>query len=845
MEDLTGRNFGPYQIVAPLGEGGMAAVYKAYQPSMERYVALKILPRQMAQSEEFIARFRREARLVAQLQHPHILPVFDYGESDGYTYIVMPFVQSGTLSDLLKSRRLSYAEIRRIIVQIADALGYAHAHGMIHRDVKPSNVLIDERGNCLLTDFGLARMAEATSMLTSSGAIIGTPAYMSPEQGAGSPLDSRSDIYSLGIILYEMVTGRVPYSAETPIAVVFKHIQDPLPAVRNLVPDIPDGLELVLLKALAKRPEDRFQTTEEFIHAVEEALPQTSSTVYAAHRPTDVHIPAVEQSAVKPASQPPSSAPVSSPRPASQPSLRAAPTSKSVPWGLLGAGMLMLGLLGIGVLFLGINLIRSRLATRSAATPSSPPAQSTPNEQPPVVLPTSTVPVEALEITPGKMFTDDFNDNPGEGWEWQQGTLRAQERVPTRMLLRQAPPGDFEFSSAIRFPRSEKFYLAGLVLYQDDENMLIFGHSTCRLPAPVCAGAGLYFFDINKNALSETNFFTKILGNAVYLRVQRTGDVFLAAYSVDGYEWLPLGTHQRQLANLRIGLIEAPPTGEAQFTFFASSEAAQAVVRQDIECFSAPDINSDIRGVFTTGKTIWLTGRSVDSEWLVSYLPTRPQEQCWLHFPIRNRSDLVSSLPVIAPDQPAELFPTPPPLVIPPGQKFVLIKEIVLNAQNQYVVTYETFEYTESLPGTHIHFFFDTVPFDQAGSPGRGPWKVYGGPRPFSGYRTSDRPANAAQLCALVANPNHSVIPNSGNCVPLPDVASVTARMDTDCLNTPLGERVADLRAGRTVLLKGVSQDQTWFLVQNPEQREAATCWVPLNAIVLNGDLSAVPVVNP
>src|SRR5215510_898957 len=269
MEDLSGKQFGHYQIVAPLGEGGMAAVYKAYQPSMERHVAVKVLPRHMATSDEFVARFKREAKLLAQLQHPHILPVFDYGESEGYPYIVMPFLQSGTLADLMKKQRLPMSEVRRIITQLGDALGYAHARGMIHRDIKPSNVLIDERGNCLLTDFGLARMVEASAKLTTSGAIMGTPAYMSPEQGAGSQVDRRSDIYSLGIILYEMVTSRVPYVAETPIAVVFKHIQDPLPSARKFNPALPESIELVLLKALAKSPEDRFQTAEDFVHAIQ------------------------------------------------------------------------------------------------------------------------------------------------------------------------------------------------------------------------------------------------------------------------------------------------------------------------------------------------------------------------------------------------------------------------------------------------------------------------------------------------------------------------------------------------------------------------------------------------
>ena len=277
MEDLTGKQFGPYLIEAPIGEGGMAAVYKAYQASMERYVAVKVLPRHLAESDEFIARFQREARMLAQLQHPHILPVFDYGQADGYTYIVMPFVQSGTLDKLLKTQRMSLLEIRRTMTQLGDALGYAHARGMIHRDVKPANVLIDERGNCLLTDFGLARMTQTTGKLTSDGAVMGTPAYMSPEQGSGAPLDGRSDIYSLGIIFYEMITGQVPYSAETPVAIVFKHIQDPLPPARELAPDLPENVEMVLARSLEKKAIDRYQTAEDFVRAVQQAIPANAT----------------------------------------------------------------------------------------------------------------------------------------------------------------------------------------------------------------------------------------------------------------------------------------------------------------------------------------------------------------------------------------------------------------------------------------------------------------------------------------------------------------------------------------------------------------------------------------
>jgi serine/threonine protein kinase len=276
-----GQMLGPYRIINKIGQGGMATVYKAYQPSMDRNVAIKVLPSQLAESREFAARFQQEARIIARLEHPHILPVFDYGEGDGVTYFVMRYLDAGTLKSKLESGPLSWKEIDRLFTHLAEALGYAHTHGVVHRDLKPANALVDGQGNLFLTDFGIAKLLESASpRLTQTDAIMGTPAYISPEQAKALPVDQRSDIYSLGIILYEMVTGRVPFVADTPLAVILKHISDPLPPPSLIKADIPDPVERVILKALAKEPGDRYSTAADFLFAWKHALEDQATVRY-------------------------------------------------------------------------------------------------------------------------------------------------------------------------------------------------------------------------------------------------------------------------------------------------------------------------------------------------------------------------------------------------------------------------------------------------------------------------------------------------------------------------------------------------------------------------------------
>jgi serine/threonine protein kinase/Tfp pilus assembly protein PilF len=271
MATLIGQDLGGYRIISQVGKGGMATVYKAFQPSLDRYVAVKVMPPFYAQEDDtFVKRFKREAQSIAKLRHPNILLVIDFGEHEGLIYIVMEFVDAGTLTDRL-GKPMPFDDSAKILEQVASALEYAHMQGLVHRDVKPSNILLPKPDWPLLTDFGLAKIVGG-SQLTITGTIAGTPAYMSPEQGQGESVDSRSDIYSLGIVLYEMMTGCVPYQAETPMAVVVKHIIEPMPLPRTKNPDLPEAIERVILKALAKNPDDRYQRTTALAQAFKDAI---------------------------------------------------------------------------------------------------------------------------------------------------------------------------------------------------------------------------------------------------------------------------------------------------------------------------------------------------------------------------------------------------------------------------------------------------------------------------------------------------------------------------------------------------------------------------------------------
>ncbi len=261
MESTKPQKFGRYEIKGEIGRGGMATVYHAYDPRFEREVAIKVLPHEMLHDAQFRTRFEREAKTIAMLEHPAIVPVYDFGEEDGQPYFVMRYMTGGSLSDRMKLGPMSVQEAARLMAHLAPALDEAHAKGIVHRDLKPGNILFDQYNEPYVSDFGIAKLSEAQSNVTGS-AIVGTPAYMSPEQAQGEGIDGRSDIYGLGVILFEMLTGQQPYHGDTPMSVVVKHITDPVPHILDIKPDLPADLERVVEKAMAKDRNDRFQTVK-------------------------------------------------------------------------------------------------------------------------------------------------------------------------------------------------------------------------------------------------------------------------------------------------------------------------------------------------------------------------------------------------------------------------------------------------------------------------------------------------------------------------------------------------------------------------------------------------------
>jgi serine/threonine-protein kinase len=434
--DLTGKILGTCTLERLVGQGGMGAVYLARQSRPSRSVAVKVLlPRIRMSSavyQAFLARFQREADLIARLEHMNIMPIYEYGEQDGITYLVMPYLPGGNLRDVLAEHgALSLHVTLSYIEQAASALDYAHAHGVIHRDIKPSNFLLHPDGRLILADFGIARMMNDESStigatLTSTGMLLGTPEYMAPEMARGEPIDARADIYELGIVLFQMLSGHVPFKGNTPLAVVVKQLEEPLPPLYLLNPAIPSVVDKAVQMATAKRREDRYRSAGELAQALRLAIssPDYPSEAWARNASTLLSSqpgvpppPPPDQGMLPPIgigqaiNFPPAStsdrsrgaSPLSTPvtpgayispvTPYPGPMRTQEPRSGLRPW-LLVAIVLLLIVLTLGGVFIGFHLGRTPAPLPPAASIPNPTSGATvvPTSVPPTPVPPTPVP---------------------------------------------------------------------------------------------------------------------------------------------------------------------------------------------------------------------------------------------------------------------------------------------------------------------------------------------------------------------------------------------------------------------------------------------------------------------
>jgi serine/threonine protein kinase len=272
MPELIHQNLGPYRILELIGRGGMAAIYKAYHPATDRLVAVKVLLDHRAEDPQIVRRFEHEARVISGLEHSNIVPVYDFGRDGELLYLVMRYMRAGTVNDLLKRDALTVADALIILNDVASALDYAHRQDIIHRDIKPNNILVDAGGRANLTDFGLAKVLSESFDLTRSGTAMGTPAYMAPEQVAGELVSARTDIYALGVMLYEIVTGVLPFTSDSPMAVAMMHLRQELRPARQVNPALPMEVDEVIGRAMSKEPADRFATAGEMAAALTQAV---------------------------------------------------------------------------------------------------------------------------------------------------------------------------------------------------------------------------------------------------------------------------------------------------------------------------------------------------------------------------------------------------------------------------------------------------------------------------------------------------------------------------------------------------------------------------------------------
>ncbi len=470
------EKIGRYIIKSELGRGGMASVYLARDPRFKRDVAIKVIPPQFLDDQVFRARFEREAQAIASLEHPAIVPVYDYGDENGQPYLVMRYMPGGSLAERMKKGVYSLPDTAHIIARLASALDQVHHQGIIHRDLKPANILFDQYDEAYLSDFGIAYLAEAAATLTGD-AIIGTPAYMSPEQAQGGVIDKRSDIYALGVIVFQMLSGKQPFQATTPMGVVMKHITEPVPSLQNINASFPPGIDAVISKAMAKNREQRYASGQELVNDLQkictgyESIPSIRNIEEKTSSQTDVQLepgwPEPQIDIGKKAGAKPM-------------------RGKFSPWlYIISAGVGLISICG----FLALLGFGSRLLMGAKPSPTIPIIAATLESSPtpvivsiPTATPSTSPTLDRIAVT---IFQDDFSD-PSTGWtrdkeagamtDYDYGSYRIFVDRPN--MIYWANP-NLKFKNvhiqveASKVAGADDNYFGVICRYQDDDNFYI------------------------------------------------------------------------------------------------------------------------------------------------------------------------------------------------------------------------------------------------------------------------------------------------------------------------------------------------------------------------------------
>lgn len=571
------KTVGRYQLKAELGSGGMAKVFLAFDPQFEREVAVKILPRDLLEQPGLRERFTREAKVIASLEHSAIVPVYDFGEDDGQPYLVMRYLRGGNLSDRMEGEPLPQKHILEVLRRMAAALQAAHDRDIIHRDVKPANILYDIHDNPHLSDFGIVKLGNTATTLTGD-AVIGTPQYMSPEQALGDrDLDNRTDIYSLGVVLFQMLTGKAPYDSDTPMGVAVKHVTDPVPTLEELRPDLATEFNEVIGRAMAKDPVDRYQSVGKLPEAFIQAVATKETVVAAGGREVE---PGPTLVSKEPAA-------ATKARPA--PELEMEPKARGIPWIPIGIGGV--ALVVVAALLVPRLLAGSGPVAQATEAPTQQPVVAQPTEPPP---PPTPLPTSLPTPIPVVHVADDFEGRElGPEWRWIReptGRWNLREREgwltihtgntnllgpggDSPVLLRWTALDNFELVTRLEFAPSANFQHAGIVAYQDDDNYVSILRAYCD--AENCSGDGAYLDNDQafiRGELFDNNVGDLPAGQPVLLRLVRQGDHYSAFWRPDDGEWILVAETEAALDHPKLGIYAnsskaGAPSIPAQFEF--------------------------------------------------------------------------------------------------------------------------------------------------------------------------------------------------------------------------------------------------------------------------------------